>query len=632
MRKHIVLWGILIVLLIISLPGIFQRWNSEVENDTYEIAVPFEEIRELTTTENQTLDDSLRSLKDAGLTTISLEPLNLYSMEDSGIITVYSETDLSDAIRFIDTGGFDFDKKGYYITIPETDYYDELLREVFHPEEITIAGEPFYFIQEDSGITLLTSIGYDENVLDLIEEHDLHTILRVNNDTTDSANKVNTQIADTLLSPMYDKYSNILFSGEDVIGYPNIQLMSDLTQKLNDANYRFYTIEFAQQAGLQTAVRNSNYDVIRLHSIDLDSKTLEANINQAVRAVKERNIRSIFFHIQTGKPIDNLENAVSFVKGVQDKIPNSFQLGNPEPFNSINISTWQTIIILAAGVLFTYLAAGIFRNKWVQTAGAIFMMLLALFYLLSERLLLLQAFTLIISIITPVFAILYAFKKNRSSKISDISLQYLWAILISLIGIIIVTGLLNGNAFITGFEVFRGVKLVYILPIVSIGVILFYKNGVDLLKEHGISILQAKVKYWHLLIFVLIGVLLSYYVSRTGNSGTVSELELVIRSTLEDVLYVRPRTKEFLIGFPFFILALYVVNKRRNLGKFLLIPGTIGFLSMMNTFTHFHIPLYLSLLRTVYSIALGYIIGLLFIYLYKLVEPAITKVIRKGIS
>lgn len=631
MRKPIVLWGLLIVLLLISLPGIVQRWNAELENNTYEIIIPFEDIKTLTTNENQSLDDSIQLLKDAGLTTISFEPLTLYTLEEQGIISLYREIDLYNAIRFVDDGAFNPSKKGYYITVPEMDYDNDLLQEAFQLEEVTVAGEPFYFLQADTGIHPSTSIAYDKRALDLIEEQGLQSVFRVPNDTTDSAFDVNTRIVHTLVDQKSDKYANILFAGQDVIGYPNIELMNDLTKQLHDANYHFYTIEFAYQFGLPAVAKNINYDVLRLHSIDLDNKTLALNIEQAVRAIKERNIRSIFLNIQTRNPVDNLENAISFIEGVKNKVPNSFQLGAPEPFSPIHLSTLGVISILAAGVLFTYLAAGIFERKWIQLIGVIFMTSLALLYVLSDRLILLQSFGLIISVITPIFAILNTINA-AATKISDITFQYVRAILISLIGITIVVGLLNGNAFITGFEVFRGVKLVYILPLLFISIFLFYKSGLTLLKKHGMNILQAEVKYWHLIVFGVIGMFLFYYISRTGNTGSVSEFELMIRSTLENILYVRPRTKEFLIGFPFFILAFYVMGEHKTLGKVLVLLGTIGFVSMMNTFTHFHIPLYLSLWRTAYSIVFGYIIGILFIFLYKLVAPPIRRVFKKGVS
>src|SRR5699024_5464127 len=120
-----------------------------------------------------------------------------------------------------------------------------------------------------------------------------------------------------------------------------------------------------------------------------------------------------------------------------------------------------------------------------------------------------------------------------------------------------------------------------------------------------------------------------YYLSRTGNAGAVSSVELAARQALEKLLYVRPRTKEFLIGFPFYILALYVFQRSIMLGKILLIPGVIGFLSLVNTFTHLHIPLYISLLRSLYSLLVGLAVGFVFIFIYRIIVKYV-KVLRMG--
>lgn len=218
---------------------------------------------------------------------------------------------------------------------------------------------------------------------------------------------------------------------------------------------------------------------------------------------------------------------------------------------------------------------------------------------------------------------------------SKILVQYVKAVAISLIGIIIVIGLLNGNAFMTGFAVFKGVKLVYLIPIM--GVLLFTVIEINRLAEQNIkkslsntvTLLNKELKYWHVLLLVVVAGIGLFYISRTGNSGSVSDMELAFRQWLENTLYVRPRTKEFLIGFPFFILALYVMGINRKWGSILLVPGVIGFLSIVNTFTHLHIPVAVSVLRTLYSVSLGLVVGLVFILIFKIGYRWVSKAIAR---
>ncbi|MHA6250843.1 DUF5693 family protein [Oceanobacillus sp. CAU 1775] len=614
MNKRIIIWTILIVLLLITLPGIMERWAVERENNTYEIAVAYEEIADLATRGNITLDEVIQLLKEAGLTAISLEPSTLQQLEEQGIITIFRNTDLENILRFTEGFSSYILVEGTYLTRPTDELYIEKLVEILNPEKIKIAGESLYFIPYGKKFLETRSIGYDHTSIKQIKNHQLQIILRVDNDTQTD-----------IIPDRTDFNQRLLFTGEEVYGYPDGNQINQFASELYAEGYHFYTIEFANQLGSKNVAESTNYDVIRLHSIHLDNKSLSENINQAVRAVKERNIRSIFFRLQTK---DNargiLENAIQFVAGVKNKMPASFELASPYPFQTIDLPIWRTLFVFVAGILFTYLTSRILEKKWIRLFASIFMLALTIAYFLTENLLVLQLFGLIIAIITPIFSILATSQKGNT----NFTWQFIKAILINFLGIFIVVGLFNGNAFITGEEIFRGVKLIYVAPLLFVTLFIFYQDGWPTFKTKWKDIFQNEVKYWHLIILGFVGLIAYYYLSRTGNAGVVSELELTLRNFLEDTLYVRPRTKEFLIGFPFYILAIYLIKKQVKFSKLLLIPATIGFLSMMNTFLHFHIPLHLSLLRSFYGIVLGYIIGVLFIYIYKVLSPTVHRLFK----
>ncbi|MDY0394046.1 DUF5693 family protein [Virgibacillus halophilus] len=254
------------------------------------------------------------------------------------------------------------------------------------------------------------------------------------------------------------------------------------------------------------------------------------------------------------------------------------------------------------------------KKNRILLAGLL--LLLAIVYFLTQQVAWLKAFTLLIAIVTPITATMFAWDGARSML--AISFRYLQAICVTVIGIVIVTSLLNNNGFITGFELFRGVKLVYIIPILAVA---YFVCKAFLAKRSEsnslIQFLHMPVTFWHLLVIGCMAVIGLYYISRTGNGGSVSGIELYIRQALEEILYTRPRTKEVLIGFPAFIAALYAIGSGKKWGRVLLIPASIGFLSTINTFTHFHIPLFVSTLRSFYGILFGYIVGVVIIFLCK---------------
>ncbi len=124
------------------------------------------------------------------------------------------------------------------------------------------------------------------------------------------------------------------------------------------------------------------------------------------------------------------------------------------------------------------------------------------------------------------------------------------------------------------------------------------------------------VKVGYILILGVLVIALGVYVMRTGNDGvSVSGLERSFRALLDQLLVVRPRTKEFLIGHPIFLLLIYYGYKKGGLP--LLLIGAIGQISLVNTFAHAHTPLWVSLLRTFNGLVIGIIIGVILILLVR---------------
>jgi len=109
------------------------------------------------------------------------------------------------------------------------------------------------------------------------------------------------------------------------------------------------------------------------------------------------------------------------------------------------------------------------------------------------------------------------------------------------------------------------------------------------------------------------------YVMRTGNAdvGAVLPFEQQLRNSLQDLLTVRPRTKEFMLGHPLLLLLLYTGYRDVRFIP-LLVLGAIGQVSMVNTFAHIHTPVVISLLRGFNGLWLGILGGLVLIVLWKI--------------
>ncbi|GEL78655.1 DUF5693 family protein [Tenuibacillus multivorans] len=617
MSKRILLLGIVILLLLASLPGVVNRWQVEESNATYETVLPYFEIEELTSESGISLDEALQELKDAGLTTISVEPISLDSMDEDEIIDLYSPTDLKEALRFSE---YDFeiteDTDGVFVSLPENEFYMDLIFQHFEMEEVMVGSEPLLHLKMDSQMSLNTVLGYDQQMIEKIKSYGFNYIARVEN-----TDQYGNETTIDYLTNLDGQLNGLLFSGEEAIGYPDLDVMTELTNELHDAGYYFYDIEFTRQKGNVMISRNTGYDFVRLHSLTLDNTSLEEDVDQAIRAVKERNMRSLFLHVPDAEPHESLQGTTEFLDMLYAEMPDKFTTGSPAPFEDVDIPFWSVLAAFAAGVVFIYIASEIVPVMILRFGVTGLMALLAIAYLLTDRLLFAQAFALGIAVAAPSYAVVKA-SQNHAGSVPNMLKGFLMATLYTFVGILIVVAVLNGNGFITGFEMFRGVKLVYLLPIAFVAVYFFW--------QIGLRMLNTEAKYWHLVVIGLLGAVGLYYLMRTGNTNEVSQIEMTMRQLLEEYLYVRPRTKEFLLGFPAFVLGLYVMRYSKIWGRLLLIPGVIGFLSIMNTFTHFHIPLEISLLRTVYGLVFGLIIGLIAIVVFNFVYNYARKFFPRG--
>lgn len=590
-------------------------------NNTYEFVIPYEEINEYMKQEvNADEEEVLNKLKEAELHSISLEPDTLESLEANGLISILDNEEMR---KYLLLGGKDVsdmtlsDKEGVYVHLGSAPTIVKKIAQIFpDAEKMHVHDHTFYFIPGNEVEIKQLPIGYNEEVVNSIKSHGFQLIPRLPNEIY----KENEMVIDQLLHIKDNQVNGILFTGRDVVGFPDHQVIKERSQQFKNRDYSVYSIEFSDQRGFATVANVLNFHVIRLHSINLDNdEEMDIHVERVVRAVKERNIRTIFMRLNKEKEEDSLAHVIQFMEQVREEMPNMFQPGVAESFSTLKVSKWQTASALVAGIIFTVIAALSILNRRLAIVAFILSTLLAVAYLGTSMSMFLKLFALAIAIITPIYAVIP--KKTTDINKKRILLSYGRAAFISFLGIWIIVALLIGNQYLVQIDTFRGVKLVYIVPILFMVIYAMWGK----IKR----ILHLNIRFWHLGVFFIGGIVAYYYLSRTGNAGAVSSVELAARQALEKLLYVRPRTKEFLIGFPFYILALYVFQRSTMLGKILLIPGVIGFLSLVNTFTHLHIPLYISLLRSLYSLLVGLAVGFVFIFIYRIIVKYV-KVLRMG--
>jgi hypothetical protein len=410
----------------------------------------------------------------------------------------------------------------------------------------------------------------------------------------------------------------LLFNDKEIPGYPqkNRTVADLLKDDKGNTVVPVATIEFSDQKGLNQLGVLLNKDVIRLHTIsngEMGNLTPDSALDRWMLAARERNMRSLlvrFFDITT--PGANLQGNLNYVASIQTGlIESGFTLDQPYekpasiPASTILMAMVGTAVI--AGVMLILLEMRLPKLSLLALIGgiAIWLALLLVNPTMAKKMMAL------LSVITfPTLSCLLIMKPEaRSIGKSVVALLKLCAI--SYIGAVLMVGLLADILFMLKLDQFIGVKLAHVVPIVAVPFILYIWNEekpLTFVKQ----LLEKALDYKWTMLGVLVAVAGVIYLSRTGNSGAeLSAAESMMRTFLNDAMGVRPRSKEFLIGYPFTLLLFWLGASRKN--WILTIPAIIGQVSLVNTYAHIHTALIMSMQRSFNGLVLGIAVGLLLI-------------------
>lgn len=247
----------------------------------------------------------------------------------------------------------------------------------------------------------------------------------------------------------------------------------------------------------------------------------------------------------------------------------------------------------------------------------------------------------------------YESGKNTGKLFGEILLVTVGLFLVSLCGSLFTAASLSESGYMLEINLYRGVKLMQLLPMLVffisyIQLFVVYRyifkpvpgemlSSQDLRQKHRSDwqhFLDTPVKlrgvYYGALVCIVLLVLLMigvYYIIRTGNLNNemVPSMEIQFRNFCEETLPARPRTKEFLIGYPCMMLMIWAFRRRVPALPLLFGMGAvIGFTSIVNTFLHIRTMLAVSFSRVLIGLGFGLIVGLLavlcFEVIYRLVE------------
>ncbi|MGI4791751.1 MAG: DUF5693 family protein [Janthinobacterium lividum] len=617
--------------LIGSLISASHRWKAEARNRRVELVIDYGDAQALANTTSRQIDDVLTQLKVAGITTVAVTEDSLGTLNTNGVVT-YARNGNSTQLTF--APGFPGQRARVV----------QMLAHKAPGLTVTPVGLNGLLVGAPWPQFNSIPIGLDSDTVNTIKRNKLLVAPRLVNFTGVTVQNIPWELAQTKRQCMEGAgIGPVIFAGTSVLG--NRALIKTTADALVANHLTYGSVELGKMFGDDDLSRMADTQTVRVHSIGTDEMgTMEepTAVERFVRAAKERNIRVCYVRLFiSGLPHDpdvlqaNTAFIEKIVRGMREahltvgEGPAHPYADDPKP--GLPLRLLMALGVAGGTLLLLRVFTGISGRALVIASAVILVLALgaaAPGTTPKGR----ELLALVSACVFPTLGLCAISLPRPVSNGSNAEvlrwafIAYLKMTLVTVIGILLVIGLLSGRLFLLKVDAFLGVKMVLVTPVALVAV--YYGLGLGTLSaragwaERRDTVLgNLRVLAAHPLLSgqVVIGIValvaLAFFVARSGNDPGVgvSATELKTRALLDHFLFVRPRFKEFLLGHPALLLGLAAFASKRfsHWVLPLLVVGAIGQSSLMDTFCHLHTPLVISALHGLIGWVLGAIFGVL---------------------
>ncbi|WP_025691696.1 DUF5693 family protein [Paenibacillus zanthoxyli] len=663
------LWIIVVIGLIASLPVVYDRLQTEKSSKTVEIVFDYRDLVDAASYRANPQDyisQQLDRLKEAGVQSIAVYESTLEDYRKARRVMFWGAQDIANLTDSV---------------IPENENYTYVLfaskanSDALKPtiqstfgslgistEDWSFRGQQGLIIKTPLEDALLKPMAPDEAALTNLHNKGFQIVPRLVDSLpyNEEAMKQLVERFDSL------NVKRILFEGDSVKGFNDNEdknSLNSFAELLKQHGIGIATIENLkqQQKGFNKLAYMLDYNVVRLYSLSEKDSTLKPDviIDRFALATKDRKIRMLYLNTaptrntdkaQIDDSLENLITSLSEPGGAVEKIKeNGFTLGQATAFDVVDspFQRYFKLVAVIGAVAMVALTISYFI-PWLTLLAWVLGLVGSAGLLLVKPTLFEQALALAVAISAPTVATVLAVRKinkwgpqlttagkdkaaasggfsgsatssmNPQRRLIQSLALYVRTSVISLCAVPFVIALLNNITYSLVLNQFRGVSLLHIAPIGLVAVYVLLYRGDFALNKTG-KLLRTPVTLAMVIAAAVLGVVGLYYLSRTGNSGTASSYELAFRNFMEGTFGVRPRSKEFMLAHPLFILGAFLALKYRN-AAYLMIVAVIGQLSMVDTFAHIHSPVLISLVRGLLGLGLGLILGVIAVIVWQIAE------------
>lgn len=632
-KSKLLLFALLALGVVAGLISADHRWQAEARNRRVELIVDYSDAQALANTTRRQIEEVLPQLRTAGITTVALTEDTLGTLYANGVVT-YTRDGNETIVRF--APGFPGQRARVV----------EMLARKAHGLVVTPEGTDTLRIGSPWPQFSSVPIGLDSDSVARVRQNRLLVSPRLANYPGATAESIAWEMAQTKrqCAGPDGRLGPVIFAGASVLGNRGL---IQATAAAFQADYLTYgSVELGKTLGDEDLSRLAADRTIRVHSIGADeigNMEEPTAVERFVRAAKERNIRACYVRLFTyglAKDPDVISANTSFIEKIVAGMTEAHLIVDGDPARpyaddaqggdgspELVLRLLMALGVLGGAMLLLTTFTGLQGRAFAVTLviGAVLALALAVpGHSAKGR----ELLALISACVFPALG-LCAVRLPRATASASEALRrafgtYVQMTGVTVLGIILVVGLLSGRLFLIKVEQFLGVKMVLVAPVVLVAA--YYGLGLAALgpgagwaerRETVRTCLSSLAAKPLLLGQVVVGfvalVALALLVARSGNDPGVgvSATELHVRALLDHYLLVRPRTKEFGLGHPALLLGLACAASRRwqPLVLPLLVIGSLGQSSLQDTFCHLHTPLLISSLRGLIGWALGAVIG-----------------------
>ena len=639
-----------------ALTIVWQRHNVEESSTTIEMVMEYEDLVELAQLEGIPVDHVMQRMKEAGVTSLAVYETTLEKLNKSGKVATLSGAHLlqqyytgmlNDAAwrNLIEAGRIK--AEDVYVIGRDPQVFAEVkedLIERLSPERVIVLDgqRQILALKANYEKVVKWNLGLPTDEMHYVSNQGFYVVARPSNYT--GVEKENVEGVFERLSGIKD-VSALMFVGDEALGYPNLLPLT--LEKVKERQLTLALIEhplqlqFFKQEGLVPMAVANDFKAARVYVIPKDEqpklKSAEA-VQRWIVTDQERNIRINFLRkydkAEPGKTL--IDTNLEYVANVRDGLlASGFTIGKAGVFQPYFPSPILLVAIaigaVAAGVLFLTLVRP-FPARFQYALLLLISLVFAFPLLKGSGNVVRQAVALCSAVIFPVLAMTWQIDRWRSMSlqgrtslmgvIKDGIGGLVVTVMLSMIGGMYVASILGDVRFFLEMEIFRGVKMTFVAPLLLITVIYLTRyNVLATDQEEGKGIWQQVVKLLNypvyvksILVFALVAIGAWVFIGRSGHTAGVPvlDIELKMRAFLERAMYARPRGKEFMIGHPAFFLAVMALYRQwpRVLHYALVVVATIAQGSLVETFAHLRTPVLMSFVRGIDGMVAGIAVGI----------------------